>query len=263
MNDLTIGQLAAYVGVTTRAVRHYHDRGLLDEPVRDASGYRRYDVQAVLKLIRIKVLADAGVPLARVEELLDADPAALADAVAEIDAIVRGQIAELEDRRRRLADLAGGDEDVFLPGDLAAFLAELRGAGVAEHIVQAEREGWILLLARYPDRALDWLARKRADLADPDFRALYRGYDHAAGWDPDDPRVEELATAIVRYLERRYADEGDAASFVIDDPTAIALQASYFSEEGSPAIERVAELVRAKAPRALAQTIHLVPPGER
>ena len=37
---LTIGQLAAYVGVTVRAVRHYHQVGLLPEPERDASGYR-------------------------------------------------------------------------------------------------------------------------------------------------------------------------------------------------------------------------------
>jgi hypothetical protein len=40
---LTIGQLAAYTGVTVRAIRHYHQRGLLTEPGRDASSYRRQD----------------------------------------------------------------------------------------------------------------------------------------------------------------------------------------------------------------------------
>ena len=43
---LTIGQLAAYAGVTTRAVRHYHQVGLLPEPERDASGYRTYAAPA-------------------------------------------------------------------------------------------------------------------------------------------------------------------------------------------------------------------------
>ena len=62
---LTIGQLAAFAGVTIRAVRHYHARGLLAQPDRDASGYRRYDVQAAVELIRIRTLAEAGVPLAR------------------------------------------------------------------------------------------------------------------------------------------------------------------------------------------------------
>ncbi len=57
---LTIGQLAAYTGVTVRAIRHYHQRGLLAEPARDSSGYRRYDGPAVVDLIRIKTLAEAG-----------------------------------------------------------------------------------------------------------------------------------------------------------------------------------------------------------
>jgi DNA-binding transcriptional MerR regulator len=49
---LTIGQLASYAGVTTRAVRHYHQIGLLPEPERDAFGYRSYDAAAVVRLIR-------------------------------------------------------------------------------------------------------------------------------------------------------------------------------------------------------------------
>ena len=67
---LTIGQLASYAGVTVRAVRHYHAKGLLPEPERDHSGYRRYDAHAVVELIKIRTLADAGVPLARSGGLL-------------------------------------------------------------------------------------------------------------------------------------------------------------------------------------------------
>lgn len=55
---LTISQLAAYAGVTVRAVRHYHQIGLLPEPGRDRSGYRTYD-GAVVRLIRIRTLADS------------------------------------------------------------------------------------------------------------------------------------------------------------------------------------------------------------
>src|SRR6202140_5137577 len=61
---ITIGQLAAYAGVTIKAVRHYHKRGLLEEPSRDSSGYRRYSAKHAVELIKIKTLADAGVPLA-------------------------------------------------------------------------------------------------------------------------------------------------------------------------------------------------------
>ena len=65
---LTISQLASYAGVTVRTVRHYHQIGLLAEPERDHSGYRSYDTAAVVRLIRIRVSADAGVPLARVQQ---------------------------------------------------------------------------------------------------------------------------------------------------------------------------------------------------
>lgn len=65
---ITIDRLAKYAGVTIKAVRHYHRRDLLDEPARDSSGYRRYTARHAIHLIKIKTLADAGVPLARVKE---------------------------------------------------------------------------------------------------------------------------------------------------------------------------------------------------
>ena len=62
---LTISQLAAYAGVTVRAVRHYHKIGLLPEPHRNDSGYRTYDAAAVVRLIRIHALADGAIRTSR------------------------------------------------------------------------------------------------------------------------------------------------------------------------------------------------------
>src|SRR5258708_4522711 len=78
---ITIGQLAAYAGVTIKAVRHYHQRGLLAEPPRDSSRYRRYSAQQAIDLVKIKTLAEARVPLARINELRAADPDRVAAAV--------------------------------------------------------------------------------------------------------------------------------------------------------------------------------------
>src|SRR3546814_18747445 len=91
---LTISQLAAYAGVTVRAVRHYHAKGLLPEPGRDHSGYRRYDAAAVVELIRIRTLADAGVPLSRVQELLTADEYDFATATEQNNHRSRAEIRE-------------------------------------------------------------------------------------------------------------------------------------------------------------------------
>src|SRR5215468_7250403 len=106
---LTISQLASYAGVTVRAVRHYHQIGLLPEPERDRSGYRTYGAAEVVRLIRIRTLAEAGVPLARVQDLLDATPEQFGDAVTDIDAELRARIRELQEHRRRVARLADGD----------------------------------------------------------------------------------------------------------------------------------------------------------
>src|ERR1700684_4206046 len=112
---LTISQLAAYAGVTTRAVRHYHHIGLLPEPERDASGYRKYGATAVVSLIKIRTLANAGVPLSQIAELLQADPAAFAEAVKRIDDRLRDEAERLEASRKQIAQLEGDGASDDLP----------------------------------------------------------------------------------------------------------------------------------------------------
>src|SRR5215217_3298864 len=131
---LTIGQLASYAGVTIRAVRHYHRIGLLPEPERDTSGYRTYDAAAVVRLIRIRTLAEAGVPLARVRELLDADPATFAAATTEIDRHLRAQIRAIQAHRRRIGQLGSG-ASLALPPEVNGYLDRLRGIGAPEELI--------------------------------------------------------------------------------------------------------------------------------
>ena len=147
---LTISQLAAYAGVTVRAVRHYHHIGLLPEPERDASGYRRYGATAVVSLIKIRTLANAGVPLSQIAELLEADAAAFADAVRRIDDRLRDEVERLEASRKQIAQLEAGDS-LLVPPEVACYLDRLRQIGASERIVQGERDGWILVAARWPE----------------------------------------------------------------------------------------------------------------
>jgi DNA-binding transcriptional MerR regulator len=236
---LTIGQLADYVGVTTRAVRHYHQRGLLPEPERDPSGYRRYGAQAVVDLIRIKTLADAGVPLARIQALLVAEPEPFARGIAQIDQALRRRIRDLEQQRRRIAELAAGDR-LFLPDEVVGLLDELRRVGVSQRAVDMERDGWILLAARSPGQAAELAKGKRSDLADPEFRRLYLACDQAFDWDPADPRLEEVADAMVAFAARHRPDP-DPDRGTLDDPVAVDLLSSP-PGGSSPAWERLLQL---------------------
>jgi len=235
---LTIGQLADYVGVTTRAVRHYHQRGLLPEPERDASGYRRYGAQAVVDLIRIKTLADAGVPLARIQALLGAGPEQFSKGIAQIDQALRRRVRDLEQQRRRIAELAAGDR-LFLPDEVVGLLDELRRIGVSQRAVDLERDGWILLTARSPGQAAGLAEDKRSALADPEFRRLYLACDQAFNWDPADPRLEEVADGMMAYAARHRADRPDGAT--LDDPVAMDLLSSQPGGT-SPAWQRLLQL---------------------
>jgi DNA-binding transcriptional MerR regulator len=212
---LTISELARFVGVTVRAVRHYHALGLLPEPERDASGYRRYDAQAVVDLIHIKVLADAGVPLARVGELLDADAADFAEAIEDIDRHLDEEIERLRHHRKRIAELAAG-ESMALPSEGVALLDRLREIGVSERGVAFERDGWILVAAHEPDDVVAWINHKAAAFEDEAFCVLYRRFDEAFDWDPDDPRLDDLADTMAAFV-RRLQDEDPAALADKDD----------------------------------------------
>jgi DNA-binding transcriptional MerR regulator len=233
---LTIGELAAHVGVTVRAIRHYHQRGLLAEPERDASGYRRYGAQAVVDLIRIKTLADAGVPLARIHELLGAGPAEFAVAITEIDGALKKKIRELTDHRRKIAELAGG-ERLFLPAEIVDILDQLRALGVSERTVRIERDGWILAAALSPEVIPEWVSVKRAALDDPEFRRIYLACDEALDWDPADPRLEKLADEMVSWASQNRPDHVQPPP----DSTAITLMAEHVAGT-TPVWQRLREL---------------------
>jgi DNA-binding transcriptional MerR regulator len=240
---LTISQLAAYAGVTVRAVRHYHQIGLLPEPERDASGYRRYGARAVVSLIKIRTLASAGVPLSRIGQLLEADAPAFAEAVRRIDRQLRDEIERLEASREQIARLAAGDS-LTLPPEVISYLERLREIGASERVVEAERDAWILVVARWPDRVREWMPGKLAELDDPRFARLYRLGSESLDSDPgDDSLLKEAADIMAGLLERAYVpgeidpvqEARDEVPFNLLDTLAV---------ESDPRMRRMLELMR-------------------
>ncbi|MFG2039130.1 MerR family DNA-binding transcriptional regulator [Dactylosporangium sp. NPDC048998] len=241
---LTIGQLAEYAGVTVRAVRHYHQVGLLPEPERDASGYRRYGAMAVVSLIKIRTLANAGVPLSQIRQMLDADASTFAEAARRIDSHLRDEIERLETSRKQIAQLAAGDSLVLSPA-VVSYLDRLREIGASERMVAGERDGWILIAARWPDRIHEWMPRKLAELEDPQMVRLYRLLSDIFDGDlgDDDPRLREAADILAALAEQAYAsgdiDVGEGAH---DDLPFDLLDA--LAVESDPRAKRLQELVR-------------------
>ncbi len=103
---MRIGELAESAGVTTRTVRHYHRIGVLPEPPRQANGYRFYGVRDALRLARVRRLVELGLTLDEAADVLaDDDGRELPEILAELDADLARQEAEIRGRRDRLAAL--------------------------------------------------------------------------------------------------------------------------------------------------------------
>jgi len=239
---LTIGQLASHAGVTIRAVRHYHQIGLLPEPQRDASGYRTYDAVAVVRLIRIRTLAEAGVPLARVWELLDADPQTFAAATTEIDRQLRAQIRALQEHRRRIAQLSSGDS-LALPQEVVDYLNRLRAIGTPDAYIDLERDAWILMAARFPEAIPAIMADKVAQLADPNVVRLYQLIGRIAENWQDEELLRETADLMSELLEQAAVNgELDQQDEHMPDAAFIRLMDS-FADSAHPVVARLRELI--------------------
>ncbi len=241
---LTIGQLAAYAGVTVRAVRHYHQVGLLPEPERDASGYRRYGGRTVVSLIKIRTLANAGVPLSRIRQMLEADAPTFAEVIQRVDSDLRDEIERLECSRKQIAQLTPGDS-LTLPPEVTSYLDRLREIGVSEQMVQGERDGWILVAARWPDRIPEVMAAKFAQLEDPQLVRLYLLFSEvlASDADGDDPRLAEAADIMAGLFEQAHASgELNMAEAAHDDLAVDVLDA--LPVEADPRAVRMMDLLR-------------------
>ncbi|WP_157226035.1 MerR family transcriptional regulator [Rhodococcus sp. AW25M09] len=240
---LRIGELASYVGVTTRTVRFYHQQGLLDEPQRNTSGYRLYGGEAVLRLSRVVALASAGVPLARVHELLDASQQSLDLALIEIDTGLRNRIERLEEDRDRLQRLRAGDA-LVLPDVIVGLIEYLREAGIDSEVVDHYRDAWVLTYAVYRPKLDSWLQDfGGVTLRDPGYLALMVRSFRAAELDPDDPKIQQLADDTVEWMVNTWDSDALEWSFErgLDDSAANALLEAQWADR--PGWVRVSELI--------------------
>jgi DNA-binding transcriptional MerR regulator len=214
----------------------------MPEPARDFSGYRAYDAADVVRLIRIRTLAEAGVPLARVQELLDATPEEFGAAVDEIDAELRAKVRELQEHRRRIARLAAGDT-LAVPKEVVPYLDKLRASGASQAMVEGERDGWILMAARWPEKIPEFMVDKLAQLDDPRTVRLYRLLDELVDGGMDDGRLNAVADLLAEMAEES-AERGelDRQNDEMGDDAFVALL-DAFASDAHPIVERLRELM--------------------
>lgn len=212
---MRIGQLANAAGTTTRTVRHYHRLGLLEEPRRRSNGYREYDVGDVLRLMRVRWLADSGVPLAAVASILSDDAAGegSSDPAADLRALIGALNGERERLARRqtrlaamLADVESGRPLSALPAEVVdALAAAVEGAESPAVVAALRRERDLLeMLALSGSVPESYLFSYAATVADDERRTRYLAL--LADWSDLEGREPDSAEAEIDALARRLVD---------------------------------------------------------
>ncbi|MBI4317831.1 MAG: MerR family DNA-binding protein [Chloroflexi bacterium] len=101
MRDFTIGQLAKMARVNVETVRYYERRGLIPEPPRSESGYRRYSQNVATTIEFIKRAKELGFSLREILELLSLQTGPDVDC-GDIKKRAQAKLADVEARIRDL-----------------------------------------------------------------------------------------------------------------------------------------------------------------
>lgn len=208
--QVKIGDAAAFAGTTPRAIRHYHEIGLLPEPARGGDGRRRYGHDDMIRLLWIRRMADAGISLddmrAAFGEARDEAPDGALDmepVLGKLEETLAAQEAAIKRRRAAVQRLQAVGSPLGLlselvtdrlghlppgalrPSDLNALLITERIFGPPGAAIQA---GTFIVLATHPGLRAEEDRLQAAEAALDD------------GVEPGDPRVEELAVQRCAHL---------------------------------------------------------------
>jgi DNA-binding transcriptional MerR regulator len=104
---LNPSEAAGQLGVSTKALRLYEQRGLV-VPVRTAAGWRLYGPAEMARAAEIAALRALGLSLAEVARVLRGDPASLELALAAHQAALEGQVHRLADTIAKVRGVRAG-----------------------------------------------------------------------------------------------------------------------------------------------------------
>ncbi len=246
---MRIGELAALVGVSTRTVRHYHHLGLLPEPGRHGNGYRDYRLRDAVVLARVRRLAELGLSLDEIRDVLADDQGReLREVLLELDADLARQQAAIAARRERLAVLlteADLHVDSTVSPEMAAVLRQLPTGDSPFAALDRRLLGLMDTSAGETGRAD--LAALLEPLTEPAALAraqdLYSRMDDLADADPADPRVAAVATELAAYLP-----EPLATGFTGDDAEQwLGTMAQELTPAQAEVFRRVATILRERS----------------
>jgi hypothetical protein len=125
-------------------------------------------------------------------------PRCLSAVLTDVERRLTDRITDLITRRDTPHRVA--DDRALLPDRALAVLDRMTGLGFSPDYVAGQREALVLFRALAPEGLDHFLANLEHRLGDPGYADLIKRSVAAASWEPDDPRIEELATAFATNL---------------------------------------------------------------
>ncbi|WP_436757038.1 MerR family transcriptional regulator [Streptosporangium sp. V21-05] len=186
-------EIAQLAGTSLRAVRHYHEVGLLEEPQRRANGYKQYGVAHLVRVLRIKRLADLGFSLSQIAAMGDADDHP-EDALRTLDAELAATIERLQRARIELGLILRQSTPTDLSTDFTA-------ANAVGNLPNADRS-FVIVLTRVlgPQTLQAWADMLQEPVSDP---VAARFTNLPA--DADEQTRATVAERLVPYVHALYA----------------------------------------------------------
>lgn len=199
-------EIAELAGTSLRAVRHYHDIGLLAEPERRTNGYKQYGVAHLIRLVRIKRLVDLGFSLPQIAAMGDTDGHPEAELRA-LDAELADTIGRLQEARAELSLILQHTAPTDLPTQFASPDAMAR-------MSDADRSLVVVMTRVLGPRGLQIYA----DLINnsPDEPVVLE-FDELPA-DADEATRQDLAERMVPYIQAVRAANPDLGQSRVDAP---------------------------------------------
>jgi DNA-binding transcriptional MerR regulator len=198
-------EIAELAGTSLRAVRHYHEVGLLTEPERRANGYKQYGVAHLIRVLRIKRLTDLGFSLSQIAAMGDTDDHP-EEALRTLDAELAATIERLQRARVELALIMRQSLPTDLPPEFApAARAEMSDADRSLITVMTR------VMGPASRRAYADMLRNHSD--DPTSKEF-----DALPADTDEQTRQDLAERMAPYVQALYDEHPDLRAPNTDAP---------------------------------------------
>lgn len=197
-------QPADLAGVSLRAIRHWHEVGIMPQPERLANGYKQYGARHLVLALRIARLGALGFSLGQISEMLDSDERA-ANSLRALRDEVDARVTELVSVRDDLDDLlARGSPPDHSPETLT--IMEALGPGPGSR-------GAALLLARLlPQDALPRFASALRD--SPEALITFNTELLSLSADVPERSIDALAERGAELVGAFIAERGDALPYL-------------------------------------------------